>query len=143
MFKGGLEKPGPKAGKPGTKPGADGSIEFAKFKGVAEKKVEEIKDEITKMLEEGKSAEEIAKWFCEEVDKDKLGKGNAYFDALIELIKPHVLTQSDKATAYIEIISKIYTYFTGKMENKERGQMHWENMQNRFKGAGLPIEMEE
>lgn len=130
-------------GKPGIKPGPDGGIKFESFKDVGEKKAKEKKDEITKMINGGKNAEEIAKWFCEEVDKDKLGKGNAYFDALIELIKPHVLVQSEEATVYIRIISEVHAYFTQKMENKERGQMHWENMQKRFAEKELPLEMEE
>ncbi|MGB9719215.1 MAG: hypothetical protein ACPL06_01310 [Candidatus Anstonellales archaeon] len=124
---------------PGTKPDSDGNIEFSKFKDVMSTKVEKIKDEITNKINK-ENMEKIAEWFCKEVDNDKIGKGNAYFDALIELLKP--LLQSDEANQYIELISEVYGYFTNKMENKERGQMHWENMQKRFKDAGLPIEIE-
>ncbi|MEM4194876.1 MAG: hypothetical protein QXY05_01060 [Candidatus Anstonellales archaeon] len=130
-------------GKPGIKPGPNGGVEFGKFKEVAEKKVDSIKEQIKKMVGEGKGAEEIAAWFCKEVDNDKLGKGNAYFDALIELLKPYVLVQSDEGAVYIEIISEVHAHFMKKMENKERGQMHWENMQKRFEEKGLPLEIEE
>ncbi len=139
MLRGDVKKPGV---KPVTKPGADGKVEFGAFKERVEEKVEKIKSEITKMISEGKSAEEIANWFCEQVDKDKLGKGNAYFDALIGIMKSLYLA-GESIDDYIVLIEKIYErFFAIDTDKLKKGSVHFENMVNRFKEKGLPIEME-
>jgi len=134
-----VKKPGV---KPGTKVGVDGKIEFSAFKDMVEERTKKINSEITKMIGEGKSAEEIAEWFCDGVDKDKLGKGKAYFDALIGIIKK-LYQAGESIDDYLLLIEKIYETFLAMDTDKlKKGSEHFENMRKRFKEEGLSIEME-
>lgn len=120
----------------------NGNVQFGKFKDDREKGKNEIKEQINSKFNEGESVETIAEWFCKKVDEDKIGKGNAYFDALIQIIKSIYLS-GEPIEKYEELIGEILNRFEAMNGEKiKRGDVHLENMQKRFRENGLSIEFE-